>query len=102
MANFPLCKDCKHYHCPINESPCEQCHEAFMQNWEKPSFVSAYSTSHTHFDSITQTPEKLAEFISKHTACPITIFNNFPECTIDDECIPRKCWLKWLRQEEAK
>ena len=50
----------------------------------------------TNYDRIIETPESLAAFISAHTACPVAVFDRFPECTIDEECAPRKCWLKWL------
>ena len=53
----------------------------------------------TNYDCITETPEKLAAFISHHTACPVAVFDRFPECTIDEDCAPRKCWLKWLQKE---
>ena len=53
----------------------------------------------TNYERIIKTPEVLAAFISSHAACPVAVFDKFPECTIDEECAPRKCWVKWLKQE---
>ena len=50
----------------------------------------------THFCDITETPEKLAEFMmSEEDRCPPHVVS--AECNETSDCI--KCWLDWLNAE---
>lgn len=49
----------------------------------------------TNFQRITESPEKLAEFINEAPSCPPT---SSDECS--ENC--QKCWLDWLNAPEME
>ena len=60
----------------------------------------------TNFDSITKSPEALAEFMAKHEVFPCGYIVDCDNCSFsgkcsDDNFLPSNYekWLEWLKQE---
>ena len=59
------------------------------------------STPCTHFDAITSSPEKLAEFIKKYYRQDVTSLYCHGQCGNDADCIHEiRCIVDWLKQPE--
>jgi len=48
------------------------------------------------------TDKELAVHHSRMIGCPLNELEDFKHCTIDDKCVPRECWLDWLKQEATE